>query len=202
GPRARARTARRRRRRPGAGPPLRGAASPGVDGTTHRGASASTTVGTPASPPDRRIRRARAPARAARGAPPSPGAAPAPGGTRRTSPGGRRAPRALRRRARRPPEVRAARGRPGMSREEALQFFLEVEARAVEAGTDRADRELQHLRDLLVREALDVAQDDDNAALLRQLADRAVERLLQLATLERLIGSGVRIGEPRERVVT
>src|SRR5262245_10992512 len=71
----------------------------------------------------------------------------------------------------------------------------------MEPGANRADGKLEDLGDLLVGEALDIAQNDYDAALLGKRSDRAVERLLQLASLERLVRPRTAIGQPGERLL-
>src|SRR6185436_12572756 len=124
-----------------------------------------------------------------------------PGGTRRRSRGGSRWPGARRRTPPRPPARTGARGPRRTSWEESLQLFLEIEARPVETRPHRADGQLERLGDLLVREALDVSQDHDDPALLGELADRPMERLLDLAPLERLVRPRPAVGEPGERLL-
>ena len=71
----------------------------------------------------------------------------------------------------------------------------------MEARPHRADGQLERLGDRLVRETLHVSQDHDNPALLGELADRPMKRLLDLATLERLVGARPAVGEPGERLL-
>src|SRR5262249_60395504 len=56
----------------------------------------------------------------------------------------------------------------------------------MEPRPHRAELELERRRDLLVRKAFEVAEDDDDAALLAELGDRAVKRRLQLVLLQLL----------------
>src|SRR5438552_217087 len=66
----------------------------------------------------------------------------------------------------------------------------------------RAELELERGCDLVVREAFEVSEDDDDPALLAELGDRAVQRRLQLGPFHLLApGSlGSSFSEPTGRV--
>src|SRR5690606_34744472 len=74
-----------------------------------------------------------------------------------------------------------------------LEQPLQLGPAAVDAALHGAHREACDLRDLLVSELLHVAKDDDLAELLGDL----LERILDVAVLDRALGVGVR----RERLV-
>ena len=62
------------------------------------------------------------------------------------------------------------------------------------AATGPSRPGVQDLCDFLVGEPLDVAQHDDDAPLLAEIRDGAMERLLELAPLERLVRPRAGIG--------
>src|SRR5258705_456004 len=179
-----------------------GGAVPGGAGAP-RPPHAGTRVGVAPRPP-RGPRSPRAPAPA----PPAAGARPCHAGPRARA-GTRRSPRDARRPGSAPPGRGPRRDRPTACRasrrkswQESLQLLLQVRPRSMQARAHRPELQLQHLRDLLVGEALDVAQYHHDTPVLRELGDRAPERRLQLATLERPVRARARVGQPQQRVLT
>jgi len=59
----------------------------------------------------------------------------------------------------------------------------------MEPRSHRAELELERRRDLLVGEAFEVTEDDDDPALLAELGDRAVKRRLQLGSFQANVSS-------------
>lgn len=86
----------------------------------------------------------------------------------------------------------------GSSWQESLQLVLEIHAGPVKARADGARLKIERLGYLLVREALEVSQDDHDATLLRQLGDGAVKRPLELAGLRRDVGPRALIRHSKE----
>src|SRR5256885_9086490 len=123
------------------------------------------------------------------------------GGSRRTSPHGPRVGRARQGRAPRPAEPKGARAPRRRSWQEPLQLLLEVHPGAVESRPHRAELQVERRRDLLVREALEVTEHDHDPPLLWELGDRAVQRRLQLASLQLVARGGGAAREARQRLV-
>src|SRR5438552_14400733 len=82
-----------------------------------------------------------------------------------------------------------------------FQFRLQLEARAVEAGSHRPFGDLHDAGDLVVRGALEVLEEDDLAVVLLEEIERLLHLPLGLLQLEALGGIAVLRGFGEELVV-
>ena len=71
----------------------------------------------------------------------------------------------------------------------------------MKARANGARLEIEHLGYLLVREALEISQDDHDATLLGQLGDGAVKRRFELAGLRMGVGPSALVGYPEEHLL-
>src|SRR5437867_4965951 len=82
-----------------------------------------------------------------------------------------------------------------------MKFALQHRPGAVDARPHRPARNAEHLRDLLVRQPLDVAEHQREPVLLRDRRDGPPYRLLELLALEQALAALGRIGEQHSAVL-
>ena len=89
----------------------------------------------------------------------------------------------------------------GRGRGAVLERRAQLRAAAVDAAADGAELDAERRRDLLVGQALDVAEHDGGAEVRRQRVERALDVGVEVRVVEACCGDGLAAGEALGRVV-